>query len=232
MYHKKTMESHVAENYKHILSIVESHSKTARLVCVSKTKPVEDLKQVFEAGGRIFGENYVDEIIEKAPQLPEAQFHMIGHLQSNKVSKLCRIPNLAMIQSIDSEDLAGKVGKHWPADRAPLQVLIQINTSQEPQKSGIANGEPAIKLAKFIVENCKHLAFRGVMTIGETGEAKRDFQILLDERKHIAEALGMKEEELECSMGMSADYELALDMGATLVRVGSSIFGPRIYKKK
>lgn len=223
----------VADNYKHILSIVESHSKTAKLVCVSKTKPIEMLKKVFEAGGRIFGENYVDEIIEKGPQLPDAEFFMIGHLQSNKVAKLCKVKNLKMIQSIDSSDLASKVDKHWPAnERGPLDVLIQINTSSEPQKSGISNGEEAIKLAKFITENCKNLNFRGVMTIGETGEAKRDFQVLLNERKAIAEALGTTEEKLECSMGMSADYELALDMGATYVRVGSSIFGPRIYKNK
>ncbi|EAY03409.1 hypothetical protein TVAG_043550 [Trichomonas vaginalis G3] len=224
-------ESHVAENYKHINEIVKNLSSTAHLVCVSKTKPIEDLKQVFEAGGRIFGENYVDEIITKGPQLPDAQFHMIGHLQSNKVAKLCKVENLVMIQSIDSKELATKVDKQY-VNRKPLEVLIQINTSAEPQKSGIANGAEASELAKFIVENCHNLKFRGVMTIGETGEASRDFACLVEERRRIAGELGMKPEDLELSMGMSADYELALKMGATFVRVGSSIFGPRIYPNK
>ena len=157
---------------------------------------------------------------------------MIGHIQSNKVPKLCRLPNLAMIQTIDSESLATKINDRWPEEFKPLQVLIQVNTSDEPQKHGIARGEALIGLAKHIVENCPRLIFRGLMTIGETGEAKRDFQTLIDARSDVAASLGVDQSTLELSMGMSADYELALEMGATYVRVGSSIFGPRIYKNK
>ena len=204
----------------------------AKLICVSKTKPIEDLKAAFEAGADIFGENYVDEIIEKAPLLPDAKFHMIGHLQSNKITKLCNIPNLVMIHTIDREELARKINERWPADRKPLDVLVQVNTSEEQQKSGVLRGESVEKLVSYIVNDCPRLNFRGLMTIGETGEAERDFKVLVDERKRIAEMLSVPEYSLELSMGMSADYEIAIGMGATFVRVGSSIFGPRLYKSE
>lgn len=206
--------------------------REAKLICVSKTKPITDLKSAFEAGADIFGENFVDEIVEKAPLLPQAKFHMIGHLQSNKINKLCSIPNLIMIQTIDKEELARKINERWPTEKEPLDVLIQVNTSQEQQKFGVLRGEPTDRLVRYIVEECPRLNFRGFMTIGESGEAKRDFQILVDERRRIASTLGVDENSLELSMGMSSDFEIAIDMGATFVRVGSSIFGPRLYKNE
>lgn len=224
------MSSSVGDNYKRTEARVHELSQSATLVAVSKTKPIELLQECFNAGCRVFGENYVDEIITKAPQLPEASFHMIGHLQSNKVSKLCKMPNLVMIQTIDSIELANKVNNACANREKPLLVCIQVNTSQEPQKCGIMKGDGLFALAHHIKENCPHLELDGLMTIGELGKSARDFQHLMEVRTEVATNLGVAPETIKLSMGMSADYELALQMGASYVRVGSSIFGAREYK--
>lgn len=220
--------STIGERYLEIAARVKELKSDATLVSVSKTKPIEDLKEAFDAGCRVFGENYVDEIVEKSPLLPEAQFHMIGHLQSNKVAKVCRCPNLTMIHTIDSISLADKVNRAWAEDRQPLKVLIQVNTSDEQQKSGVLHSDAALmELVEHIEKNCPRLEFHGVMTIGEIGEAERDFDTLIAVRDKLAASLNRP---LKLSMGMSADYELALEKGADYVRVGSSIFGMRNYK--
>ena len=224
------MSSEIGANYTRILARVKELNPEATLVSVSKTKPIEDLQEAFNAGCRVFGENYVDEIVTKSPLLPEAKFHMIGHLQSNKVAKLCRCPNLAMIQSIDSISLAVKVNKAWPEDRQPLDILIQVNTSDEEQKSGVLHSDAKLlELVRHIRDNCPRLRFDGLMTIGEIGEGSRDFDCLVATRDRIADAISVDKKSLKLSMGMSADYELALEKGADYVRVGSSIFGARNY---
>ena len=217
----------IAQKYNKISSRVLELNPNTTLVSVSKLKPIEDLKEAYEAGCRVFGENYVDELVEKAPQLPEAKFHLIGHLQSNKVSKVCHIDNLAMIETVDSIKLADKINNSWGNQRAPLPIMVQVNTSGEPQKFGIQRGESLINLIDHINKNCKNLLFKGLMTIGEIGESKRDFETLIDIRKECSEALKCDINTIELSMGMSSDYELACTMGASYVRVGSSIFGAR-----
>jgi pyridoxal phosphate enzyme (YggS family) len=218
----------IAANYTRIRARVAELNPSAILVAVSKTKPIDDLRAAFNAGCHIFGENYVDEIVTKSPLIPDAQFHFIGHLQSNKVAKLCRCPNLAMIQTIDSASLASKVNKAWATDRPPLPVLIQVNTSEEPQKGGIIHSdESLIGLIRHISNQCPRLKFAGVMTIGESGESRRDFETLIQVRQKIVREIGVSESDVALSMGMSGDYELALELGSTIVRVGSSIFGAR-----
>lgn len=217
----------IAQRYQKIQSNVSELNPNTTLVSVSKLKPIEDLKEAYDAGCRVFGENYVDELIEKAPQLPDAKFHLIGHLQSNKVAKVCRIDNLGMIETVDSIKLADKINNSWGSQRAPLSVMIQVNTSEEPQKFGIQRGESLINLIDHINANCKNLLFKGLMTIGEIGESKRDFETLIDIRRECADALKIDESTIGLSMGMSNDYELACTMGASYVRVGSSIFGSR-----
>ena len=223
-------QSDVAENYLAILNQVKTLNPNATLVAVSKTKPIETLREAYDAGCRVFGENYVDEIVAKAPLLPDAKFHMIGHLQSNKASKVCAIPNLAMIETIDSDHLADKVNNSWKGQN-PLAVMIQINTSEEPQKNGIQAGESLLHLAQHIINNCPHLQFNGLMTIEEIGESSRDFESLINARNQLAKELNRQPETIKLSMGMSADYELALKMGSDYVRVGSSIFGARQRKQ-
>ncbi|XP_059442567.1 uncharacterized protein LOC132174864 [Corylus avellana] len=207
-----------------------------RVVAVSKTKPVSLIRQVYEAGHRCFGENYVQEILEKAPQLPEdIEWHFIGHLQSNKVkSLLTGVPNMAMIEGVDNEKMANHLDRAVSSlGRNPLKVCVQVNTSGEASKSGI-DPSGCVELVKHVKLHCPNLEFSGLMTIGmpDYSSTPENFKTLSNCRTEVCKALGMMEEQCELSMGMSGDFELAIEMGSTNVRVGSTIFGPREYPKK
>jgi hypothetical protein len=204
-----------------------------RLVAVSKMKPAEDLQEAYKAGQRHFGENYVQEVIEKTPQLPDdVQWHFIGHLQSNKVSQLVKgCPKLACLETIDSEKLARLVNKEWLKEDhgRKLPIMIQINSSGEETKNGVDAGE-VVGLARIIAAECEGLELAGLMTIGApdySGCRTEDFETLHRCRCEVAEALGLEVAKLDLSMGMSSDYETAIQQGSTSVRVGSSIFGAR-----
>ncbi|OQR89836.1 proline synthetase co-transcribed bacterial protein [Thraustotheca clavata] len=203
------------------------------LVAVSKTKPVSDVEEAYNQGQRHFGENYIQELVDKAPQCSaDIQWHFIGHLQSNKVKTLITgVPNLYMVESVDSVKLANKLNTAWGQKGAekPLPVLVQVNTSGEVQKSGVAP-EECVQLAQHIRESCANLLFSGLMTIGRFDDDTADcFEKLVSCRKTMSESLGIEEKSMELSMGMSDDYELAIANGSTHVRVGSTIFGARNY---
>ncbi|KAG2320003.1 hypothetical protein Bca52824_013216 [Brassica carinata] len=205
-------------------------SDRIRVVAVSKTKPVSLIRQVYDAGQRSFGENYVQEIIEKAPQLPEdIEWHFIGNLQSNKVKPLLTgVPNLVMVESVDDEKIANMLDRVvGNIGRKPLKVLVQVNTSGEESKFGV---EPCgcVGLAKHVKEACSNLEFSGLMTIGMADYTSTP----RTSRSEVCEALGIPEEQCELSMGMSGDFELAIELGSTNVRIGSTIFGAREYPKK
>ncbi|KAG8386101.1 hypothetical protein BUALT_Bualt03G0114000 [Buddleja alternifolia] len=207
-----------------------------RVVAVSKTKPVSLIDQVYDAGHRCFGENYVQEIIEKAPQLPEdIEWHFIGHLQSNKVKPLlAAVPNLAMVEGVDNEKVANNLDRVVSTiGRQPLKVLVQVNTSGEVSKSGV-NPSECRDLVKHVKLGCPNLEFSGLMTIGmpDYTSTPYNFKTLWDCRAEVCKALGMSESQCELSMGMSGDFEQAIEMGSTNVRIGSTIFGPRDYSKK
>ncbi|RWR97341.1 proline synthase co-transcribed bacterial-like protein [Cinnamomum micranthum f. kanehirae] len=227
-----------------------------QVVAVSKTKPVSLIRQVYDAGHRCFGENYVQEIIEKAPQLPEdIEWHFIGHLQSNKVKPLlcliilslasdrtltkCSIhaagvPNLAMVESVDDEKIANHLDRVVAnIGRKPLKVLVQVNTSGEETKSGV-DPSGCVELARHVKMSCPNLEFSGLMTIGmlDYTSTPENFRALSNCRIEVCKALGITEEECELSMGMSGDFEQAIEMGSTIVRIGSTIFGAREYPKK
>ncbi|KAI3992739.1 hypothetical protein MKX01_021700 [Papaver californicum] len=190
-------------------------AEQVRVVGVSKTKPVSLIHQLYDAGHRCFGENYVQEIVEKAPQLPQdIEWHYIGHLQSNKVkSLLAAVPNLAMFESVDNEKIANHLDRFiGNAGREPLKVLVQVNTSGEASKSGV---DPS---------DCI-----GMPDYTSTPE---NFRSLKNCRIEVCKALGITEECCELSMGMSGDFEQAIEMGSTNVRIGSTIFGPREYPKQ
>ncbi|XP_022151285.1 pyridoxal phosphate homeostasis protein [Momordica charantia] len=211
-------------------------SDQVRVVAVSKTKPVSLIRQVYEASHRCFGENYVQEIIDKAPQLPrDIEWHFIGHLQSNKVkSLLAGVPNLAMVEGVDNEKLANHLDRAVSyIVRDPLKLLIQVNTSGEISKSGV-DPSRCVELAKHVKLCCPHLELSGLMTIGmpDYSSTPENFKTLLKCRAEVCRALEMAEEHCELSMGMSGDFELAIEMGSTNVRIGSTIFGPREYAKK
>lgn len=207
-----------------------------KVVAVSKTKPLSLLREVYDAGHRCFGENYVQEVVEKAPQLPEdIEWHFIGHLQSNKVKTLINgVPNLAMVETVDDEKIANHLDRAvGNLGRKPLRVLVQVNTSGETSKSGV---EPSgcVELAKHVSENCPNLEFSGLMTIGNLDytSTPENFKTLANCRSEVCKALGITEDQCELSMGMSSDFELAIEMGSTNVRIGSTIFGAREYPKK
>ncbi|KAI4295947.1 hypothetical protein L6164_035940 [Bauhinia variegata] len=206
-----------------------------RVVAVSKTKPVSVIREVYDAGHRCFGENYVQELVEKAPQLPDdIEWHFIGNLQSNKVKPLLAgVPNLAYVETVDDEKIANHLDRVvGNIGRKPLKVFVQVNTSGEETKYGV---EPAgcVDLVKH-VKNCPNLEFCGLMTIGmpDYTSTPENFKTLSKCRSEVCEALGISEEQCELSMGMSGDFEQAIELGSTNVRIGSTIFGAREYAKK
>lgn len=207
-----------------------------RVVAVSKTKPISMIRQLYDAGHRVFGENYVQEIVEKAPQLPQdIQWHFIGHLQSNKAKTLLSgVPNLAMVEGVDNQKVANNLDRMVSnLGRNRLRVLVQVNTSGEESKSGVDPSD-CVDLAKHVKLSCPNLEFSGLMTIGmpDYTSTPQNFRTLSNCRTEVCKALEMDEEQCELSMGMSGDFELAIESGSTNVRVGSTIFGPREYAKK
>jgi len=231
-----------------------------RLLAVSKTKPIEDIIAAYSAGQRHFGENYFQELEQKSTNSEilancnEICWHFIGNLQKNKISKIVKIPNLFLIESVDSEKLAlmlensvGKI-KSGPVEAVepveplkisvpfePLKIFVQVNTSGEEQKFGIDPGA-AINLAEKIMNEMKNLKFVGFMTIGaleqslDSTEENQDFRCLADLRKKFCIEKNLDLNSIELSMGMSSDFEQAILMGSTNVRVGSTIFGARPSK--
>jgi PLP dependent protein len=231
-------------------------------VLVSKLKPTSDIlalhRSAFEKTdantppwpATHFGENYVQELLDKARELPRSiNWHFIGGLQSNKCKALAEgVPNLWCVSSLDTSKKADLLEKGRAAllesesaeglsDRE-LRVMVQVNTSGEESKSGVTP-EETIELCRHVRDNCPHLKLSGLMTIGAiarsqaTGEGaeNEDFQCLIETRERVAEALDITKDELELSMGMSADFEGAITAGSNEVRIGSTIFGERPPKK-
>lgn len=222
---------------------VKEWCKEPRLVAVSKTKPKEMIIEGYIAGQRHFGENYIQELVNKAndPEIlsrcPDIRWHMIGPVQSNKAKKVLSVPNLWIVETVHNEKLATAFNSIWlkmmeskqRTERLP--VYIQVNTSGEESKSGVLpSAAPA--LASHVREQCAALELRGLMTIGVygavAGEGKNpDFLKLAEVRDNICTASSQDLSALELSMGMSGDFEDAIQAGSCNVRVGSTIFGTR-----
>ncbi len=186
------------------------------LVAVSKTFPASAVDEAIAAGVTDVGENRVQEVREKKPKVRgTARWHLIGHLQSNKAKDAVKC--FDVIQSVDSVELAQKISR---AATKPIEVLLQVNIGNEPQKNGIGPSDlDAIAKQVSILEN---IQLRGLMTIppvGPAGESRRYFRML----RAMRDGVGVK----ELSMGMSEDFEVAIEEGATIVRVGRAIFGQR-----
>lgn len=205
-----------------------------RLVAVSKTKPVELLLEAYGAGQRCFGENYVQELVAKAPQLPDdVEWRFIGKLQSNKAKVLVHgVPSLTAVETLDSTKLADRLQKAAdgmsPPRVSPLDVMVQVNTSPWEGSKGGVDAADAATLARHVTTACPALRLAGLMTIGAPGE-ERCFEALRACRDAVAAELGLPPAELELSMGMSADFEAAIRLQSDSVRLGSSIFGARAY---
>ncbi|MCL4125713.1 UNVERIFIED_CONTAM: hypothetical protein GTU68_005008, partial [Idotea baltica] len=218
-------------------------SPQPRLVAVSKTKPKEVILEAYKTGQFYFGENYVQELVEKGndeqikEECPNIKWHMIGHLQSNKVNKVLSVPNLYVVETVDTQKLATALNKTWTnlKKENKLKVFVQVNTSNEENKYGVAPLE-APDLVGFVLSSCPALEFVGLMTIGAFDHdlskgPNPDFQTLLSCRAAVCERHSLQPAQVELSMGMSNDFEHAIQVGSTNVRVGSTIFGARNYAK-
>jgi pyridoxal phosphate enzyme (YggS family) len=238
----------VAESLRMVLTrltqlSVETKHPPASLIAVSKTTSPARILQAYEAGQRAFGENYVAELVEKAPLLPpDIQWHFIGHLQSNKVKTLVDgCPNLACVQGLESAKLAQKLDAAWTSAKRErrLKVLVQVNTSFETSKEGV-DPEECRELVRFVLEKCPSLKLEGLMTIGRLGDTTSAcFDALRETRDKLfvpqessdGKAISLEglpsPDEFVLSMGMSGDFETAVRSGSNSVRVGSLIFGAR-----
>jgi len=197
-----------------------------RLVAVSKTVDVERIRRLVECGHHLLGENRVQEALEKIPQLgPPVRWHLVGHLQRNKARHAVGL--FELLHGVDSERLAAEIDRRAAQAGTRQAVLLQVNLSGEPTKSGVA--EPDLPLLLDAVAGMPNLELRGLMTIPPPVEnaedSRRWFRGLRELRDRCEERLGRSLPDL--SMGMTDDFEVAVEEGATLVRVGRAIFGER-----
>ncbi len=201
-----------------------------QLIAVSKTKPVELLKEAYDAGCRIYGENRVQELTEKMPQLPaDIRWHMIGHLQTNKIKYI--IGKVELIHSVDTLHLAEAIDKEAAKAGCVQDVLIEINVAGESSKFGTSDMEANKQLIKDVSE-LKNLRLKGLMTVAPYTEDSEENRVYFRTLKKLSE--DMREyfaDEPVLSMGMTGDYKIAVEEGATYVRVGTGLFGERDYSK-
>jgi PLP dependent protein len=204
------------------------NSSSVRLVAVSKTRSPDEIDEASSAGQMIFGENYVQELKDKALQVQQAvEWHFIGHLQSNKVRQIAGL--VSMIHSVDRLSLAQEIDRQWGTLGKSCELLVQVNVSGEATKSG-ATAEDAIGLLKAI-SGLRHVRVQGLMTMPPFFDDPEMARPYFRELRELAEAISAEEIPdivmNELSMGMSGDFEVAIEEGATLVRIGTAIFGER-----
>jgi pyridoxal phosphate enzyme (YggS family) len=203
------------------ITISEHH--IVQLVAVGKYSDEESIKTLYELGQRAFGENQVQQLSTRMQNLEEfpLQWHMMGHLQSNKINKLVELKP-SLFQSLDSLKLASKLNEKLLEKNKKMNCLLQINAANEESKSGVS-AEKAFDIYQQIKESCPQLKLKGVMSIGTHVEDEKIIQKSFLQTHKIYDALQKSGAKI-CSMGMSNDYELAIKCGSNLVRIGSKIF--------
>ena len=219
----------ISGNIRYLKSMLPKHVK---LIAVSKTKPVSDILEAYNAGQRYFGENRVQEILNKKDLLPsDIEWHLIGHLQSNKVKAI--IPYVSMIESVDTFKLLSTVNSEALKNNIIIDCLLQIYIADEESKSGFSLQELCEIGDMNGFENLKNVRICGVMGMAtftsDIDKVGKEFSYLADCFKTLRERyFSVSEHFNEISMGMSGDYEVAIRQGSTMVRIGSLIFGERI----
>lgn len=218
---------HIEEN---LLFIKNKLPKHICLVAVSKTKPIEAITEAYKAGQKVFGENYVQELVEKQHHLPkDIEWHFIGHLQSNKVKYIA--PFVSLIHGVDSFSLLKEINKQAQKNNRVINCLLQLYIAKEETKFGLSFDE-----AKYILESeeytqLKNITVNGFMAMASNTnnlqQVKTEFLSVLEFSKSVSHKISVP----VLSYGMSSDYELAIDCGSNMIRVGSSIFGERKYTK-
>lgn len=203
------------------------------LVGVTKTRTAEEINKGIDAGLTDIGENKVQEIMDKYDFVKPVKWHMIGHLQTNKVKYI--IDKVSMIHSVDSYKLAEEINKRAGQHDLTMDILIQVNSAQEESKFGISTDETE-ELIRRVLENCPNIRIRGLMCIAPFAEDPNDIRVYFAEVKKLYDQYGaIEHERLDfqyLSMGMSHDFEAAIQEGSNLIRVGTAIFGERDYSKK
>ena len=218
----------IKENIQEFKSIIPEN---VTLVAVSKTKPIDDLQEAYDAGQRVLGENKIQEMVDKYDALPkDIQWHMIGHLQSNKVKYMAHFVDL--IHGVDKLKTLKVINKEAEKNDRIIKVLLQAKIAKEDSKFGLSFDEiEAILSSEEIatLQNIKVVGFMGMATFTEDKvQLKEEFSSL----KNFFDLQKLKNSDLEIlSMGMSGDYQLAIENGSTMIRVGSSIFGNRNYNE-
>jgi len=214
----------------------ETGKLNVTLIAVSKTKPAEELQEAYDAGQRLFGENMVQELVEKYEHLPkDIQWHLIGHLQSNKVKYIA--PFISMIQSVDSIKLLQEIDKHAEKNNRVIDCLLQIYIADEETKFGLGFDEAIELLRSADFSALQHIRIRGLMGIAtntdKEEQIKEEYYELKTFYDGIKQSFFRKEDSFDTlSMGMSADYKLAIEQGSNMVRLGSTIFGQRVVKHR
>jgi len=222
----------IADNIKSLKN--ETGTIKVQLVAVSKTKTVDDIMEAYNAGQRVFGENMVQELVEKQEQLPkDIQWHLIGHLQSNKVKYIA--PFITMIQSVDSLKLLQEIDKHAEKNDRNIDCLLQVYIADEETKYGLGFDEAIELLRSDEYAGLSHVHIRGLMGIATNTDNEKQIKDEFYELKTFFD--GLKQSYFRqdptfdtLSMGMSSDYKIAIEQGSNMVRLGSTVFGQRVIK--
>lgn len=222
----------IQQNLKTIASQIP---KNVTLVAVSKTKPVSDLMEAYNAGQRIFGENKIQEMADKHQQMPkDIEWHMIGHVQRNKVKYMAEFVNL--IHGVDSLKLLKEINKHAQKHNRIIDCLLQIKIAKEDSKFGLSADNATALLHSEELTKYKHIKITGLMGMAtfteDMDQVKSEFQFLKSTFNTLKSLKTSNVELKTLSMGMSGDYDLAINCGSTMIRVGSRIFGERNYSVK
>ena len=233
------MDTYLKENFQSVEARIQAacdragrSRKEVTLIAVSKTKPVEMLQTIYDAGSRDFGENKVQEMCEKIEQLPtDIRWHMIGHLQTNKVKYI--VGRVSLIHSVDSLHLAQEIEKQAAKLDVIVPILIEVNIAEEESKFGI-HKEETISLVREVAA-LPLIRIQGLMTIAPYVENPEDNRAYFRGIKQLSVDIARENIDnvsMDClSMGMTGDYEVAIEEGATMVRVGTGIFGERNYNQ-
>ena len=199
-------------------------------VAVSKTKPIDEILKIYNLGHKEFGENKVQELIEKYDKLPkDIKWHMIGHLQTNKIKKV--IPIISLIHSVDSLKLLKKINNEAIKINKVISCLLQINISNDNTKFGFTSDQIREIFNNEIIKDFKFIRIKGLMGMATFTENKNQIRIEFKNLKKIFDEMKTKYPELKIiSMGMSGDYKIAIQEGSNMIRIGSKIFGKRNYQ--
>ena len=217
---------------KNLQNILSNIPEQVSLVAVTKTKPVSDIMEAYHSGQRMFGENKIQELVDKFSQLPaDIEWHMIGHVQRNKVKYIAHF--VSLIHGVDNFKLLKEINKQAEKNNRIIDCLLQIKIASEDSKFGMTTKEATDILQSEEFSELKNVSIKGVMGMAtftdDTNQIKEEFKYLKQVFDNLKNIQTDNSQIKTISMGMSGDYQLAIECGSNMIRVGSSIFGARNY---